>query len=57
MSVHPALFFFFTEADFSSGSQRNIEHALEILHGAVFSTPQLSGKVLATAGNNETAGC
>lgn len=56
MSVHPALFFFFS-LKLILASQRNIEHALEILHGAVFSTPQLSGKVLATAGNKETAGC
>lgn len=56
MSVHPAPFFL-TEADFSGGSHRNIEHVLEILHGAVFSAPQLSGKFLATARNNKTAGC
>lgn len=43
--------------DFSRGSQRNIQHVLETLHGAVFSAAQLSGEVAVTARSNKAAGC
>lgn len=51
------IFVCLTKADFSRDGERNIQHVLEILHGAAFSAAQLSGKVAAAARSNKAAGC